>query len=387
MIEKIINENFTVSPPQKSEKKTLVSPGKEIQDGYVGSVAYSLPKPIKKLEYDLRRELKKEDLSEYLQGARCQSRKGEELKDKNPPVTISIIHTNDLHGRHTPINTPNTGNVDMGGTPFVASLIKELEKKETDEASLIVDVGDVAYAPPVSDKFHFEPMADVMNKVGYEIMTLGNHEFQWGVPVLEKEFISKLKFPVVISNVVEKATNAPLPNTLPYIIEDIKGIKVGILGLLTPKMATDAHPQVGKDVKVENPADCARRVVKELKRLGVDVIVALTHEGLDADKELAKSVEGINLIIAGHDHEKVSDPIVVINPAGEKTLVVEAGSYGEYVGNVELMVDTDKKVIKAKYELYPVYSKQIKPDPEVKTIVDKFLHEVGEVFHKALGIG
>ncbi|MEQ8187611.1 MAG: metallophosphoesterase [Candidatus Eremiobacterota bacterium] len=284
------------------------------------------------------------------------------VKGGGSPVTIGIIHTND---EHDPKFEKFAGE---------AAVIKKREKVYGDENSIIVNTGDVTYES-FNDKpgpQFWGPVPEIFNKVGMEFVVPGNHEFQHGGKYLEDNLLPKLDAQTLLANITYKSSGKALEHTKPFVIQDINGVKVGIIGLCTPKMATKAHPKVGYDVRVDSIQSAAAKVVPEAKKAGAEVIVIIAHEGINRCVDAASSVPGIDVIVAGHDHQELQDPKEVNNPDGRKTIVVEAASHGKYVGDVSLEVDPhSKQVVGVDYKLFPV-SKGEK-DPDIQDIVNKYL--------------
>jgi len=242
------------------------------------------------------------------------------------PVTIGIIHTND---EHDPKFTKFSGE---------AAVIKRREKVYGDPNSFIVNTGDVTYES-WNDKpgpQFWGPIPEIFKSSGTEIFVPGNHEFQHGGKYLEENLLPKLDAQVLLGNITYKSSGKPLEHTKPFVIEDVNGVKVGFIGLCTPKMATKAHPKVGYDVKVDSIQSAAAKLVPEAKKAGAEVIVIVAHEGINRCVDAASSVPGIDVIVAGHDHQELHDPKEVRNPDGRTTIVVEAASHGKYVGDVSL---------------------------------------------------
>jgi 5'-nucleotidase / UDP-sugar diphosphatase len=310
-----------------------------------------------------------------LSGAAGSSSKGERKKPKEGKKTeagkdddaaaptgdnikISILHTNDLHG----------------ATHMLPALEKMVDKlKSADPDAVLVDSGDAGNTADHSDSSRFEKVVDFMNNSGYLAVVPGNHEFQWGKDVAVDEYFSKLKAKVVSANILDKKTGKPLPHTVPHFITDIKGVKVGFVGITTDKMATPQHPDMGKDVTALPEAETLVKEVQELRREGAEVVVALVHKGVNdikdegkklteeeekqqslaALQEIATKVPDVDVIAAGHDH-KVASLAFQTGPYPHKTYIVEAGAHGDNVGKIDLFIDKDsRKVVTAKMKNYP----------------------------------
>jgi len=287
--------------------------------------------------------------------------KGAGLKGGSSTTTLGIIHTNDEHD-------PNFER--FAGE---SAVIKKREKVYGDENSIIVNTGDVTYES-FNDKpgpQFWGPVPEIFKAQGMEFVVPGNHEFQHGGKYLEDNLLPKLDAQVLLGNITYKSSGKALEHTKPFVIQDMGGVKVGIIGLCTPKMATKAHPKVGYDVRVDSIQSAAAKVVPEAKKAGAEVIVIIAHEGINRCVDAASSVPGIDVIVAGHDHQALQEPKEVRNPDGRKTIVVEAASHGKYVGDVSLEIDKNtKQVVGVDYKLFPT-SKGEK-DPQVMDIVNKY---------------
>lgn len=286
----------------------------------------------------------------------------EELAAKSGPPAegqkeITIISTNDLHGY-------------LKNMPEVAGIIHKLKAENPD--AVIVDCGDVCYNPSFSDKHHYEPMTEIMNQIGYNVVTLGNHEFQWGQPALEKEYLQKIDADVVCANVKDKKTHGSIPGTEPYVIKEVDGVKVGFVGVVTPKMATSAHPDVGKDVDKLNVEETLQKVVPEMKQKGAEVVVVLSHYGYVRDDDVARQVGDLDVIISGHDHQFSEQPLV-IGKYPNQTYIFESGSHAKYVALTKITYDTNaREVVSADMKQISTMAGNVPSDPEVEKIVQKY---------------
>ncbi|MDQ7824284.1 MAG: bifunctional UDP-sugar hydrolase/5'-nucleotidase [Candidatus Eremiobacteraeota bacterium] len=270
-------------------------------------------------------------------------------------IKISIINTHDMHGYFK-----NMANI--------AGLINQL--REQNPGAMVVDGGDVCYNPPYSDRNHYEPMPDVMNQIGYNLVSLGNHEFQWNKEDLDQEFVKKLNCDVLCANVLDPQTKQYLPGVQPYLIKDMNGVKVGFIGVVEPRMATSAHPNVGHDVLKLDPGATLKKLIPEVKAKGADVIVVLSHQGIDDDPSMAKQVSGIDVILASHDHQITQSPITV-GKFPNQTYIVESGSHCKNVGLTTIEYDPkSKEVVDVEFTPFPASSHTVKADPAVQEILN-----------------
>ncbi|MEQ8188922.1 MAG: bifunctional UDP-sugar hydrolase/5'-nucleotidase [Candidatus Eremiobacterota bacterium] len=290
-------------------------------------------------------------------------------------ATVNIIYTNDLHGSFLPKENEGSS---TGGMAYTASVIRELKNK-SEGNSLLLDGGDWSQGSYESGLTKGKTMIKVMNNLGYDAAETGNHEYDWSKEDL-KEMAREANFPVLGAN-LEKEKAGVLDEVKPYTVKEIDGVKIGIIGLITPEVAKLTKPQNMEGLKVLDPKETAAKYVKELREKGIDTIVVLSHQGEEADKELAGSVEGIDVIVGGHSHTAIDKPDVV-----NGTLIVQSGSKGEFVGNLELSIDREsKKIVSSKNELIPVNTKDIKPDSDVEKIIAPVLEEAKKKQSELLG--
>jgi 2',3'-cyclic-nucleotide 2'-phosphodiesterase (5'-nucleotidase family) len=254
--------------------------------------------------------------------------------DKAAKKTITILHTNDSHGR-----AEEASNDGMGFAK-IATLVRHYERQNPN--TLLLDAGDTFHGTTFATLVRGESIARVMNQTGYDAMAAGNHDFNYGYQrLLELEKI--VEFPILAANVRKEADSSRILK--PYVIKEVNGIKLGILGLATPETTYKTHPNNVAGLKFVDPAVEAKPVVEELKKQKVDAIIAVTHLGIDESStdtsiKLAKEVPGIDLIVDGHSHST----LVEGKTADNNTLIVSAGEYTKNLGVVELTFEGNKLV-------------------------------------------
>ncbi len=270
---------------------------------------------------------------------------------------LTILHTNDHHGHFQKFNPYPVK--DVGGLAAQSTLVNitRAEAEKDGGAVLVLSAGDVNTGVPESDLLDAKPDFKLMNMIGYDAMVLGNHEFDNSREVLLKQ-IEWAEFPILGANVVKKDTGKTLVK--PYVIKDIGGLKVAILGLLTEETPTLVLPENVADLEFKSVVETAKKHVPLLRRKA-DLVIALTHIGLYDegmgyvdDQKLAAAVPGIDIIVGGHTHTDLEEPILVGN-----TIIVQAGGYSESMGRLDLVVDNiSNKVTKHNYELLSVNGKK-----------------------------
>ncbi|MDQ7821752.1 MAG: bifunctional UDP-sugar hydrolase/5'-nucleotidase [Candidatus Eremiobacteraeota bacterium] len=298
-------------------------------------------------------------------------------------VELQILHINDFHGYLLPYEDKALAPLPekIGGAAFIASKIRELRALNP-EGTLTLDAGDIAQGTPLSNEFRGKPVVEYMSALGFDAMELGNHEFDWGVPVL-REMVAHASFPVLCANIVEEKTGKPLPFVSPYHVFTRKGVRIGIIGLITPQTPRISNPLHMKGLRFLPPEEVAARYRDELKAQGVQVVGLLSHCGVDADKELAARVPGIAFIIGGHSHTALKDPLVV-----NGTIIVQARAYGMYLGDLTFSVDRDTgKVLsfKERDELIPIVDRDITADPAVVALLEPYVRKIQPVMKEVVG--
>ncbi len=291
-------------------------------------------------------------------------------------VDITILHTNDMHARI------EAGKYDGMGMARISTKVKEFREKYSNV--LVLDAGDNVHGKPIAMINKGESVVDVMNIIGYDAMTIGNHEFDYGQERL-RELMDMFNFPVISANLKE-SDGSLFAGNQGYIIKEYDGVKVGIFGLSTPETAYKSHPKNVKGLTFENPVTTSKRMVNKLEDK-VDIIIALGHIGMDnrskasnRSDNLAKEVDGIDLIVDGHSHSKL--------PNGKRVgdaLIVQAHEYDKALGIVDLTVENGElKSAKARY-LTKEEASDVKKDQEVMTAIEDIKAENNKIISKVVG--
>ena len=266
---------------------------------------------------------------------------------ENEELYFCILHTNDIHSELIPHPSavdgrPERENHAIGGLARLATAVDAIRenKRREGEPLLLFDAGDFLGGAPFAWLALGGHAAEltIMQEMRYDAVTIGNHEYDYGADVLA-QYLLRAGYPQAHQKTLVLASNteAPSDHTLAArglyrdtgIFELGNGLNVGVFGLMGRK-AILAMGETG-DMRFLDQHQTTRRIVGELREQGVDVIVALSHCGLDEDRELARRAVGIDIIIGSHCHTTLSEPILL-----NGTIIVQTGRFGEYLGQLEL---------------------------------------------------
>lgn len=272
---------------------------------------------------------------------------------KEDTTEITILHTNDTHSRI------------KEGVGFARIATKARKMKNEGKNVLLLDAGDTLHGLPIATISKGEPIVKVMNQAGYDAMVPGNHDFNYGYNRL-LELKGMANFPMVASNVVKDNGTRDFE---PYIIKEIDGIKVGIFGLSTPETKYKSNPKNTEGVKFEDPIEVSKNMVKKLKDEGVDVIIALSHLGMDEESgikstDVASQVEGIDIIVDGHSHTTLTEGRRV-----KDTLIVQTGQYTDNLGVVNIKVKNGEVTEKTARLITTEGASSIEEDENIKNLI------------------
>ena len=283
--------------------------------------------------------------------------------------TLTVIHINDTHSHLVPYG-PKDKNGDcfgtLGGIARAAAYIGEIQS--TEENVLFLHAGDLFVGDVMFNKYFGVPELQILAQLGCDAMTLGNHEFDLTPEVL-KLALTEAGFPIpgfdILSANLDMSEDPDLAALVqPYTIREVGDLTVGIFGLTTETTNLFSMPS---PVVITSCIEGAVAAVTALEPQ-CDLIIGLTHLGLDVDIQLAQNVPGIDLIVGGHSHDVTPTPVGVTNPTGGTTWIVQAGEFYNYVGNLKLACSPSGVEILS-YGLMPV-DDTVPEVPEVAGVVD-----------------
>ena len=296
-----------------------------------------------------------------------------ESKDVGESTNITILHMNDTHGRDAgdmrvdkKVEPPTTNY--FAGAPRRATYIKEVRESVTN--LLTLHAGDLITGSPFSTVFKGADEIEIMNMMGVDYSTIGNHEFDYGV----KNFATMRengKFPFLSANLKDKKTGERI--VAPYTTMEIDGVSIAIIGVTT----SDAvySPEVMSNVAIEEEI-ASLKTLLETTQLNTtnDITILLSHAGLSKDKDIAKAMPNVfDIIVGGHSHTKLDEAVVV----GD-TKIVQANYYGLHVGRIDLAIQ-DGEITKFTYALKEMDS-SIEENAEMLSLVSSMQEKISKEF-------
>ncbi len=325
--------------------------------------------------------------------------------------TVTVVSTNDFHGALVgSVQSFSHGDM-VGGADWVAGYLN-IVRQENPDGVLYLDAGDMMQGTLISNYFYGASTIDAFNHMGLAAMTIGNHEFDWGQEVLQARY-DQANFPFLGANIFYKKENGNpdeghggRPNwAKPYIVREVKGIKVGIIGIANPETPSITNPVNVANLMFTDPVEAVKDVLPEAEAEGATMIVVDAHIGgfypdFEGIKDLACGLDPdkVDLIVSGHTHSRLDDVICGIP-------VVQAYSSGTAFARVDFSVDAQTGEV-ASYDMnysatttYQTYygkpatykrwdtgeQVEVVPDPEVQAIVNDYAAQIEALKNEVIG--
>ena len=313
---------------------------------------------------------------------------------QNRYIDVQMLGINDLHGQLDTVKKIN--NKEAGGAEYLAAYLRDREKQNPN--TLMVHAGDIVGAsPPVSALLQDEPTIEILNDLGFDVGTIGNHEFDEGIDEMRRLIyggyhektgdFQGANFPYVAANFYNKSTGRLfLP---PFTVKKVQGVPVGFIGVVTTDVPNLVMPTMLKNVQITDEVEAINKSAKQLKRLGVKSIVVLAHVGGTTEDtgvtngdlvRLANETDSeVDIIFGGHSHTYVNGTV-------NNKLIVQANSYGMAFADVDVKIDRKTKdIVEKKAEVVTTYHEGIQPDEQVKEKVNQYQEKIAPLVNQVIG--
>ena len=295
-------------------------------------------------------------------------------------ATIDIITINDFHGALVEAGK------NPGAGKFAAFL--KSERAKNPEATIFLSAGDMFQGSPDSNLLYGKTVVEVLNAMQLDAMTLGNHEFDWGLDKL-KERVEQSHFPYVSANVREKISLGSLDFVKPYVMTERIGIKIAIVGIVTPDTAYTTSPKTIENLEFVDPASIVSELIPKLRAQGADLIVVLSHVPSYMNQttgqvtgdvvDMIEGAPGIDAVVSGHSHQVVQGKVNGVP-------VVQAYYNGRNLGKISLVYSrTEGKVVFSTAQSLTVPITGVISDPWVQSIVNRAQKEIAPVKDVVIG--
>jgi 5'-nucleotidase / UDP-sugar diphosphatase len=314
-------------------------------------------------------------------------------------VRLTILHTSDIHSRLLPYEfNPSFTDRELGlgrcqgpygGMDRMAYIIKR--ERENAGRSLHLDSGDCFQGAIIFNEFQGEAEVRSMTATGLDAAVVGNHEFDSGAHNLMAQASAYAGYDLLAANYDFESADEPwaaeLENlTIPSAIYELNGLDVGVIGLANLSSLNSIHDE---DNSMGITVIPEYRVIPEeaakLRSMGADIIVVVSHMGLDDDIEFAREFDEIDVIMGGHHHVAIDPPLVVTSNSGKRIPVVHSGAFAKFVGRLDLVI-RDGEVLSHSYQLFPI-DNTVPSDPEVWELLNEYSEQLDTLYDTSQVIG
>ncbi len=293
---------------------------------------------------------------------------------------FTILHSNDMHGDFLAEIQGQEGKL-IGGLSLLSSYINKVRQEE--ENVLYVISGDMVQGSLIDSEYKGISTMEIMNYLAPDVVALGNHEFDYGLPHLL--FLEKMaNFPIVNANLYIKQYNKRLMQS--HLILKKAGFDILFTGIITEKVMDSLKQDelISSFVTLEEASREIEKICNTYKNDDIDLTVILTHIGFESDLELAKLISpeaGVDIIIGGHSHTILEQPAVV-----NGILIVQAGVGTDQIGRLDIVVDDDtNKIVDYSWRLIPIDNNLAKPDPKLEKFITDFQNAVDFKYNTIIG--
>lgn len=295
------------------------------------------------------------------------------------PLRITVLFFNDLHGYLLPFTVKQDGQkTEVGGIARMASLIHSIESDNTTRKipTFLFFAGDMLQGTPMSTEFKGKPDVECFNRLGVDAMTVGNHEFDFGIDTF-LSLKTAAKFPIISSNIVTAADNRLLCEpSAAFNVTDT--IQLTVIGVTTTQLMQTTKPSNVKDLKVIDPLESVRREYDAAAQKGP--VIVLSHSEVVTDEAIANALPGLTAIISGHNHVLLDPRKLVGNVP-----VFQAFEKGRYLGKLDLTIHPTTRVANITSWTYLPIDQRVEADPDIEALLATYQAKLDETFKAVIG--
>ncbi|MBN1397923.1 MAG: bifunctional metallophosphatase/5'-nucleotidase [Bacteroidetes bacterium] len=296
--------------------------------------------------------------------------------------TITILYTNDIHADFLPHGAPwvkEKSKPLIGGFNEFYFAVDSIRKVKP--SILMLDAGDVMTGNPITEYIYAGAyggaLIAMMNGIGYDAWTFGNHEFDITHDNLRK-LAAIAEFPAVSANILDTLENFPL-NNREYIIIEKEGVKIGIIGAMSGEFYKLVKKSSSEGINILPPVETIRRIARQLYPQ-TDLLIALTHQGIDDDLILAENVPELDVIVGGHSHTQLTKPRYV-----NGVIIVQTGSHCENLGVLDIEFE-DHNIVSFNGSLLPLWYNSERKQTKLSVFIDSVKNQLDKDYSEIIGV-
>lgn len=303
---------------------------------------------------------------------------GASVSAQSAEISLRIIGMNDFHGAL--IETEQYA----GASKLVSAV--EATRQEASGAVIVLAAGDMMQGAMESNLERGQTVVRMMNRIGIDAMTVGNHEFDWGLDVLADR-TSEMEFSCLGANVIERDSGKVLSCLQPYTLLEKNGVKIGVVGVVTQDTITSVNPNHIATLRIEDPIVIAKEAIRQVRDKGADIVVLLAHMAcyqeengmLTGEAVRLAEIDGADVIVSGHSHTQI------VGAVGD-SVIVQAGDKGRYLDVVDLIYSTEqKKIISRQAGLEAVDGKCLADDGVTARLIEETMSRVEKMKQAEVG--
>lgn len=290
---------------------------------------------------------------------------------------LTILHSNDMHGDFL---AENIDRQLVGGVSMLSGYVNKVRSEVKN--TLYCIAGDMFRGSVIDSEFKGLSTVEIMNVISPDVVTLGNHETDYGVTHLL--FLEKCaRFPIINANLYIKSNYTRLFN--PCIVKEVDGMKILFIGIITEQVMSQTRNEsiVGAFVDIQEAAQEIGKICNAYNAIDIDLTVLLTHIGFEEDKALASQLDpawGVDLIIGGHSHTFIEKPEIV-----NGITIVQAGTGTDLIGRFDVVVDTFNNTIASyTWTTVPINEEHCPKDPDIEKLLNSYKNETDKKYGRMI---
>ncbi|MCB1187316.1 bifunctional metallophosphatase/5'-nucleotidase [bacterium] len=288
-------------------------------------------------------------------------------------LNLGIVSSNDSHGHIMPFSL--NGEPGWGGMARRRVAI-QTARADTDYYWMVLDAGDVFQGTPISNMLTGFLDIECMNQMGYDAMCLGNHEFDFGYDLIRGR-MPDANFPMLSCNVIDKERGTSVGE--PYHIFRRGDYRIGVIGLTTQTLLGETNPRVADYVDVYDPVPIVRSLAQYLRSIGVDIVIAVGHQGYGRDQAMAEAIPELDVIVGGHTHTKLDEP----DRVGD-VVITQSWEWGKQIGVLKLNFERDSEDERFRLASYENEYVPMSPDKPEDDGMKAFIADYDQRFSKEM---